>query len=229
MQIALCDDVERYNKHLHALLLEYFSSNKETNNIDIYTSGLELLKVYKNSKYDLIFLDIEMPSIDGFQTAEQIRKIDRHVHIAFVTNESKQVFNSFHYNAKGYICKPVDMYNLTKLMDRVFEDYHYKDEHDFYTVKIKSGGVMNIYLPDVLYFESNKNYILAKTGNGTYTLVQTLEQLLENISEKGFLRISKHCIVNRAYVFQRFNKEIVLSTGDKLQIGRAYKDTLLFD
>lgn len=229
MKIALCDDIEHYNKCLHGLLQAYFSNKNENSNMDIYTSGIDLLNAYKNGQYDLVFLDIDMPGIDGFQTAEQIRKIDRYVHIVFVTNESGQVFNSFHYNAKGYICKPVDMQDLIKLMDRILEEYHHRDAHDFYTAKIKSGGVMSIYLPDVLYFESSKNYVMAKTGKDTYTIIQSLEKLLGSIAEKGFVRISKHYVVNKAYVFQKFNKEIVLSTGDKLQIGRVYKDKLLLD
>jgi len=227
MRIAICDDVKKYNDHLKKMLKDYMK-RKQIDNYEIkeYTSGMDLIKGYSNGIYDFIFLDVEMPEINGFKVADYIIKLDRKVGIVFVTIMANQVFNSFNYRAKGYLCKPVDQKKIDVLMDRLLEERNYKEENDLYNINIKSGGATILYLPDVLYFESDNNYVVSASARDVYTFRSSMDTVIADLKEKGFIRISRKHIVNRLHVFKVFGDHIVLKTGENFSIGRSYKNAV---
>jgi CheY-like chemotaxis protein len=86
MKIAICDNDKNCNKKLHAMLTDYTKRNNIDNcEICEYTSGEKLLIEYAPGIFDVIFLDVEMPCLDGFETARKIREVDLGTDIVFVT------------------------------------------------------------------------------------------------------------------------------------------------
>ena len=225
MRIAICDDVKKYNDQLNKMLRNYMRRN-QINNYEIkeYTSGVELLKEYSNGMFDFIFLDVEMPELNGFKIADHIVKLDRKAGIVFVTIMADQVYNSFSYKAKDYLCKPVDQIKIDGLLDRLLEERNYREEKDLYCINLKSGGTMTLYLPDVLYFESDNNYVVSASINDMHTFRNSMDMVIADLKEKGFVRISRKHIVNRLHVFKVFGDYVVLKTGENFSIGRTYKD-----
>jgi len=224
MRIVICDDVKKYNNQLNKMLKNYMKRNQiDDCEIKEYTSSLDLFKEYSSGMFDYVFLDIEMPELNGFELADHIIKLDRKAVIVFVTVMADQVYNSFHYKAKGYLCKPIDQKKIDGLMDRLLEERNYKEENDLYSINIKAGGTAFLYLPDVLYFESDNNYVVSTSKNDIYTFRSSMDTVLADLKEKGFVRVSRKHIVNRLHVFKVFGDHIVLKTGENFSIGRAYK------
>ena len=84
IKVALCDDIIDYNKKMESYIEKYSDENHVEVKITSYGSGSQLLLNFQKRKFDIIFLDVSMPEMDGFETAEEIRKSDPDVSIVFV-------------------------------------------------------------------------------------------------------------------------------------------------
>ena len=225
MRIALCDDNREYRDRLGKMLKNYFKRRKiDDYEIRKYTSGLVLLEEFSCGGFDFIFLDIEMPELGGFETAEHIIKIDRKVGIIFFTISKDHVYSSFRFKPKDFLCKPVTQQKIDELMDRLLEERDYREENDFYVVDLKTGGTISLFLPNVPYFESDNNYVIAVSVNEEYIFRSSMKKVSFDLKDRGFTQISRKHIVNNQYVFKVFNDYIAMKTGVSLSIGRKYKD-----
>lgn len=109
IKVALCDDIIDYNKKMESYIEKYGNENHVEVKITSYGSGSQLLLNYQKRKFDVIFLDVSMPEMDGFETAEEIRKSDPDVSIVFctsyytITNAGK----GFEVAAEDFLSKPL--------------------------------------------------------------------------------------------------------------------------
>jgi DNA-binding LytR/AlgR family response regulator len=170
-----------------------------------------------------------MPELGGFDTAEHLKKIDRKAGIIFATNNGDQVYNSFRYSPKKFLVKPIYQHKIDVLMDELMHDFNYHEEDEFYMINLKSGGAISLHLPEVLYFQSENNYVLVTTIDDEYTCRSSMEKMADELKERGFIRVSRKVIVNRLYVFQVFADYITLKTGEHFSIGRTYKTNKIKD
>ena len=76
IKVGLCDDITDYNKKMENYIIRYGNENHLKVKITAYGSGSQLLLNFQKRKFDIIFLDVSMPELDGFETAERIRSID---------------------------------------------------------------------------------------------------------------------------------------------------------
>ena len=86
IKIGLCDDIKEYNMKIESQIERYGSENNIEVKVSSYCSGTQLILNFQEKKFDIIFLDIAMADMDGFETAEKIRKIDSQVEIVFCTS-----------------------------------------------------------------------------------------------------------------------------------------------
>ena len=226
MNIAICDDQKECNAKLKKLLQDYFKDRKIDNyKIREYTTGDKLTSEYTLGMFDFIFLDIQMPDLNGLETAERIRKHDLKVDIIFVTNMRDQMHMGFNYNAKGFLIKEVSQEQINIIMDRLIAEMQRREDIGTYTIKQKfDKGNVILRLSDVLYFESHDKDITAKTTDGNFEFRKKLSVLEEELDGKGFIRINRSLLVNTLHVFKDFGDCIVLrKSNEKLPIGINYK------
>ena len=228
MQIAVCDDVKDYNDKLDNLLASYIKRKDICKcEINKYTSGLALLKNYVPGKYNFIFLDVDMPVLDGFKTAEQIRKLDLKVDLIFVTNMHDQAQMGYNYNAKGYLYKEVNQKQIDILMDRLLNELGRRNDGGFYKIHLKfDDGIIYLPLYNVLYFESKNKDILATTTDDVFTFRGQLADVANDLKDKGFIRIHRSYLVNIEHVFKDFGNKLILKSSDELEISRKYKGAI---
>ena len=218
MKIAICDDVELYNRQLKEMLSGYGCSITE------YSCGQALLEGHSRGLFDYIFLDVEMPGIDGFEAAGKIRETDTAVGIVFVTHMESRMQKGYIYGAKDYLCKPVTQQLIDDLMDRLLDEERRKNESVYYNVKLKfDEGTIRLKLADVLYFESNDRYILATTAEEAHTFRGRLSDVEKELKDRGFVRVHRSYLVNIRYAFKHFGGYILLRTGEKIEVGKKYR------
>lgn len=227
MRIAICDDIQDYNIHLEKLLKKYMK-DKEISEyvIKIYNSGSALLKELQVGTIDFLFLDIDMPTLDGFDTAEAVKRLDRDVYIIFVTNDRGGATKGYNYNAKGYLCKPLEQNDIDSLLDRVIDDRVNLYDNGFYRIKIKKEGTAYVRLDDIIYFESFGHDIVAVTHTSKYTFLGKLETVLTELEPKGFVRIHRSYIVNMLHVFRDFGNKVILKKNGELPVSDKFKKSL---
>lgn len=105
IKVAVCDDETHIREKLTSIIKDYFYEINRTVWVADFKTGSGLLKA--NIRFDIIFLDIEMPNMNGIETAKKLRNWDVNSKIIYVTNYAKYQNCAYKVHAFDYICKPV--------------------------------------------------------------------------------------------------------------------------
>ena len=225
MKIAICDDNSACTKRLHSVIAKYTKRRSiDACTVSEYNSGSDFLHSYDYGKYDIIFLDVKMPKIDGFDTAEKIREIDLDVDLLFVTNMRNDVQRGFDYNAKGYLYKDVEYEQVHEKLDRLINERLRKKQTAFRKIKQKNGGAVYLPLDRVLYFESQSHNITAVLQNEKYQFIDSITNLSDEL--KGFVRIGQSYLVNLNHIMHLYKNKAIMRNSVELTIGKMYKDAV---
>lgn len=109
--IAIVEDELEFSMQLQKYLRQYQQENGVEFKISVFRDGTEILKDYK-PEYDAIFMDIEMPVINGMDAAEKIREMDEEVVIMFITNMAQYALFGYSVGALDFVMKPVNYYTF---------------------------------------------------------------------------------------------------------------------
>ncbi len=165
MKIAICEDSVTHQNLIQSCIKEYPIKQKYT--INIHSSGESLLETYNRGfTYDVLFLDIKMKTIAGYQAAKSIRERDKDIIIIFVTSLIQYAVEGYSIGIKEFLLKPIDSIKFNESFERVLNLYH-KKQKSFYTLKFK-GNETNIQYKDIHYIESNNRKIVCSTDNGDF-------------------------------------------------------------
>ena len=226
--IAICDDNQTYIDDTLVFLHRYFENIQPAEfNISTYSSGKQLLSEFYSSRFDIIFLDIEMPGQNGFSVANEIRKLDPEVDIVFATYVAEQISQGYRYNAKDYLLKPITQQQINELMNRLQEEKNLRDSLGFYTLKLKSDGSMvRLPISDIIYFESNDKSVITVTQSQRFEQRAQLDNVEHAMRGGRFIRINRSLLINAAHIFKYFGKVVTMSSGEELPVGTKYRKNL---
>jgi len=184
----------------------------------------------KDNAVDLIFLDIEMPEINGIEFA---RTIPDKTLVIFTTAYSEYAMDSYEVDAVDYLVKPVEPERFKKAVNKAVQ-YHallenaecedMESEDDFIFVK-SDRRYFKVYYSDILYVEGLKNYVVIHTGKKRIMTKIYLSTISELLPSKIFFRINKSYIVNLNKV-DSFDNNDVFIDDHEIAIGAAYRDEL---
>jgi DNA-binding LytR/AlgR family response regulator len=165
--------------------------------------------------YDVVFLDIEMPYMNGIDVA---KKIDNQIcKIVFVTNREDFVFTAVNsVNSFGFIRKSHLENDLVKVFDRILKD----DRNSKYLLLKHNYEIVKVKYSDILYVEKIKNNIHFHTINNVYSVKDTLTNYEEILKSFGVVRCLAGYIVNLNYVNKIGRKDIVLTNNFIVPMSR---------
>lgn len=220
MNIAICDDNKEYINMLEKYILD---KNAPDITCDAFYSGEELIKTYNigDGNYDVIFLDMEMNVLNGIETANIIRKSDKHVIIVFVTSHTKYMQDCFECSPFRFLVKPVS----DRDFDKVFDDILKKLSEERTTfVFTENRNKVRLFCEDIVYFECQGHYIHIFTKDKTHKICKTMAELYANIDKSMFLQVHKSFVINLNYVREIKESEIILyDTQRIIPISRTFK------
>ncbi|MBS1782887.1 MAG: response regulator transcription factor [Bacteroidetes bacterium] len=213
---------------------------------------VEILKVFHNSveardhlfshQPDLLFLDIEMPILNGFDLLKQLTPI--HFNTIFITAYNQYAVRAFKCAALDYLVKPVDPSELIEAVSKVkifnnsLSTEHITASEEFFQSRTPINKIVIpsstefrfISFIDIIYIEANDNYICIYMNNGEKHVVsKTLKEVQSIFEESHFMRINRQYMVNlnKIVTLQRNENILILENGITLPISRIHKDTLL--
>ena len=201
MRIAVCDDEKILRKQLSA----YIKSYSDKSSVDEYENGWELLN--SHVYYDIIFLDIEMPGINGMDVAEILRNKCVDTHIVFLTSHIVYIYDAFKVKAFRFLNKPINISELIEAMRGVEAEILNKEN----IVINRKGRIYYINLKDIVYLEAfgDGTYVYDKYNN-VYECSVQLKEWNKNLQGKGFFKIHKSFIVSFLYVKKVENHQLEL-------------------
>lgn len=226
MQIAICDDASIFRNELRTYLVNYKKDRRIQLDIYEYSNGKDLLLT--ELVFDIIFMDYQMPTIDGMTTARLLRKRNSTCSIVFVTNFPDFVFESFEVSPYRFFKKPISHTDIEVTLDSYIRQQ-----------KLLAPIIVNDYdgqkiiaSKDIMYLEGDGKYCIIRTVHDTVHSSKTLSRVLNVLPQFCFYRVHKSYAVNMYHIDQIDNKQISLINGEKVLVSRhnvadfkkAYKD-----
>ena len=211
-KIAICDDESVHIEKIRTILSDY-----ETDN---YLSPTALLDaVSAGVRYDVLFLDIMMPRIDGISLARELREFDEDMLIVFITSKIEYMQTGYEVRAFRYLLKDQIDEGLPKIWNDIIKEL--LDRQDAYFSYEFERKTYRLPIRDILYFESNLRRIVVHTkASENATLYGKLDDL--SVKYSSFIRVHKSYLINRRYIRMISAGTVVLSNGEVLPVSRKY-------
>lgn len=218
MRIAYCEDVSVQAVYLREVVHEWESLGNPRCEITLYSSAEEMLFENPDSfPFDLILLDIELDKMNGIQLAKNIRKYDKKVMIAFLTNSREYVLDGYEVSAVRYLMKPVRREQLFPLLDMIQKEGSSDKE---YIIITSAGEKIKLDKEDILFIESQGHYINIYTELKTYEIKMNMSDMAAMLS-KAFVDTHRSYLVNLKHIERVTKTECILKGDHKIPISRS--------
>lgn len=220
INIAVVDDELTFIEALINRITDCCNSLGIEYSVDKYSNGYNLLEKYK--KYHLIFLDIEMPSIDGITIAEKINELkgeSEFPFFVFITSHDELVFTALQSFPYSFIRKS-DFKNESNIRNCLLKiSKIVEDKSKTITFRTNKQDFI-LKISDIIYIEKMKNYSYIHTVSEKCSVKSSLSNFEATLSEYGFIRCHEGYIVNLNKVCKIYDKSILLSNNETVPISR---------
>jgi len=241
IKTIIIEDEKQSREVLQLMLENYIDIIELVDSCDTAEKGIESIQKYGPQ---LVFLDIEMPRMNGFQ---MLRKLDTiNFDIVFTTAYDKYAINAIKISALDYLLKPIDKEELSNAIQKCAQNIEQKNTKDRIDILFKNltqhnaldrtitltsvDGIRFIKMKDIVRLEANGRYTKFYLANKDVILSsRTLGDFEEALSSNEFFRIHEAHIVNLLYIerFHKGNNYVLLSDKTELPLARRRKEDFL--
>ncbi len=206
MNIAICDDDERYLNELKACVEEYMTSHYIKAEFYTTTSPKEIID--NDISFDLAFLDIQMPETDGITLAKELKNRNSKVILFFVTAFEEYQDEAMNLHIFRFFEKPFDVQRLYSGLDKAME---YIDETYVDIFLYNNGEHKRILVDDIVFIRrENRKIIMTTTDKKEYITKESLEEWTEKLPNTFFYLVHKGFLINLHYVTKYSYTELYL-------------------
>lgn len=222
IHVAIVEDEAVHADKLRAFIEQYGKEKNIAFAVDVYGNGMDFASDYK-PYIDAIFIDIEMPFLNGIDCAEKIRQMDESVPIIFVTASVQYAVRGYEVAALGYMVKPITYFSFKLIMDKVIAKIR-RDDKD---ICIQGRDfTKRISIRDLYYIEVMDHYLIYHTTAGEYRAIGKMNEVADQLAGYNFFRCSNSHLVNLLYVREVTENQITVGE-DKVFISRRKKKDFL--
>lgn len=222
LTIGICDDnalfASSLSKLIHELCAKNLSERIDCQIAPVFNKAQDVIDYLKTSSINILFLDIDMPNINGFQLAEHLCKERPDTIIIFVSSYEDFVYSSFEYCPFRFLRKTHLNDELPITFQKAIEKCILNNEAiSFFTI----DGEELLRVKDIIFCEGQKNYYIVYTTSGkTYKCRGTLGSIEKNLNKFDFYRVQSSYIVNLEHIESFDNKFIIMNNGINISISR---------
>ncbi|MFN8252365.1 MAG: LytTR family DNA-binding domain-containing protein [Ferruginibacter sp.] len=195
-----------------------------------FENAADALLFLKEQSVDILFLDVEMPGLSGFELLDQLAYLPK---VVLTTSKTDYAFNAFQYNVTDYLKKPISYSRFQSAVDKVTDSLSTavktppalagKKEDVF----IKTDGkFVRLNYEDILYIESMGDYVKYCTSNKTYVTHSTLKAVEEKVEDSSFIKVHRSYIVNLKKI-KDIQDNTLLIEGKVIPISKSLKSDVL--
>lgn len=221
----IVDDSEIDQLSLRAFLSKF----PEFKILGVFSNPVKALEILENIEIDVLFLDIQMPHINGLEFRKRAHKIPACV---FISYSPDYALESFELEVLDYVVKPLKLERFEKTLQKIKTHLSItalakarvtKDEPIF----IKNGiEKIQIHVNEILFLEAFSDYTHLVTSSGRQTLSSNIGKTLQTTPFKDFVRIHRSFAIARKSLSKIYSTKVILTDGTKLPVGRTYKQNL---
>ena len=245
IRTLVVDDEELARDRIQALLAE----QPDVEIVGVCTDGPSAVETIDKTQPDLVFLDVQMPGMDGFEVIDNIDK-NHAPAVVFVTAHDAHALRAFEIHALDFLLKPFDQTRFEKALDRargllnrdraggldprlvsLLEELHEERKYSERLI-VKSGGrVFFVRTEEIDWVEASGNYVKIHTKNDAHLLRESMKNMEARLDPKTFVRIHRSAIVNIDRIKELepwFHGEyiVIMRDGTRLTASRVFSDRL---
>ncbi len=219
-RILVVEDAPEEAERLRACLVRYARENDLSFNVVVLGSALEFIN--SRQQADLVFLDIQLPGIDGMEAAQILRTYDEQTPVIFVTNLAQYAIKGYSVDAVDFILKPVEYGGFSLRMDRAMRVVRRAAAE---TVALPtSDGIRVVLFADIIFVDIVKHDLHYHLSDGSVLHRRgSITREAEELEPRGFLKIAASCIVNMSRVTKVRKDSVVMSNGEELFFSRSQR------
>jgi two-component system LytT family response regulator len=222
------------------LLKAFLKTHENIELIAECSDGFSGAKTINEHKPDLVFLDIQMPKLTGFELVELLDEIPQ---IIFTTAYDQYAIKAFELSAVDYLMKPFSKQRFNEALEKVYERAQQKQDsseniHNL-TEKVKSDGkilerifvktgtrIDVVPVTDIVHIQAEDDYVEIVTEGKKYLKKETMNYLEDSLPSELFIRVHRSSIVNVNYILklERYGKEsyiVILKDGSKVNVSKS--------
>lgn len=213
MLIAICDDEPLFCEQLKEHIYSYSNKYNLDTVVEIFNNGKQLLN---NAHFDIIFLDYQMPGINGLQTARELRKKNIQCTIIFLTSFPEIVYETFQFDTFRFLIKPL---NTNKLYEAL--DSYRKKIDTYYPISVNSNGTaLKISTKDIMYIEADGKNSIIRLLDQSIHCPKTLAKVYSLLPTNCFFKPHRSFVVNFLYIDSYNKNHIKFTNGEYAKISR---------
>ena len=220
-QIAVVEDNDAMRAQLCGFIAQYAQESGHQLDVTAFSDGAQLVEPYRPG-FDIIFLDIEMPTLGGMPTAERIRRQDPDVVLVFVTNMAQYAIRGYEVDALDFVLKPVSYYQFSTKLERALQ--RIRRRRGGQVALQVSGGVQLLDTDDILYLETRDRLLHYHTATDTWSVRGSLLKAEKDLAAYHFARCNQCYLVNLRHV--RGVQDDLVQVGEerleRLEISRRF-------
>ena len=221
VSVAIVEDSAAERTRIRECLAFVETAEGVSFDVQEFQSGLGFLGALNGPvPYDLVLMDIEMPGMNGMETARALRQTDPAVLLIFVTNMAQYAIFGYEVDALDFILKPINKYSFAIKMKRALSRVPQKSE-DYFPVRA-DGETRKVRVSSIRWIEVSGHYVVYHTTEGDVTEYTTLKEAAAKVNSSAFALVNRSCLVNMRYI-TAVAKETVSIGETKLDISRPQK------
>ncbi len=203
------------------------TGHQNLNLVGDFSNAIETKNCLTNKDVDLIFLDIEMPVINGFDLLDGLKVKPQ---IIFITSKAEYAVKAFDYDATDYLQKPISPQRFNAAVKRAMDLYLLKKENideDSEHIFIKSNlKKLKIFTSKIKWIEAYGDYVKVVTEDENHLVLSTMKSFENDLSKEKFIRVHKSFIINIDKV-DKFNSKFAEIGPTKIPLSRNKKEDLV--
>lgn len=226
-QAAIVEDEHEILQYMQARLTTEFAFRGLSVSFDSFLSGERFFPMLEEHyHYDMVFLDIEMPCIDGITVCRRIREIAPETLVVFISNKEELVFQTFEVQPFRFIRKSQFDVQVSSLTESLREELARRKPGMLKIVEALSGDIYSFDISTIRYIEAQGKRCRIVTGS-TDTLVRCrLMDLEAQLAGHHFLKPHRSYLVNCRYIFYIGKTEVILTEHSKVPMSRGKQDEI---
>ena len=221
IRIGVCDDEKEFRDMTVSCIEEYMTAHTEEFEIVQFLEGEQVIE-YNGEEIDLLFLDIEMGKVNGFDVLKNVLNADNIQNIVFVTSHDELMIEAFSVKTLGFVIKPVSVSNIGRYISTVLDEARKNC-----LLKFTDGSeVLYVKPREILYIEAKGNYSELHYADKSKIVDGKLKKCEEMLGDTSLIRVHKSYIVNLRYVKGLKSGNLTLENDEKIAVGRSFLETV---
>ena len=212
-------------------VVSYVKRFSNLNIAGVFENAENALQILDKEEITVLFLDIDMPSLNGLEFRKKALKVPVCI---YITAHPEHAVESFEIDTLDFIVKPIKKDRFIQAISRIEDYMELKQKAQLFesaiggdVIYIKEGHTeTKIKLHDIIYLEALKDYTKIVTTTKKHCVLSTIGNLLKETHFQSFVRIHRSYAVQKNYIDKKMTNELLLNNGTIIPIGRSYKDNL---